>query len=398
MEVRPIRPIEKIQVSKIQNIAFSSSRDFSQAQENMEEFQRGFETGRAAFDDQGKMCSCLELIPYKVRFDGHIVSMGGIGGVASLPEERKKRYIRHIFKYCMEEMYEKGYVFSYLYPFSHPYYRKFGYELNMVGIECSIPFSSLGHFEQGGDVRMYTAGMDTTGIITVYNQFIQDKNLSVVREEKQWESFFEKDPYKDNVFLYTWYDEEGSAKGYIQYSVKRAEDDEHEHDIKVLEFIWLNTVAFQGILAFLKNFSSHFNKIVWKSPHFVDILSFFPEPYQIEQQLQASGMNRVVNAQKALELMQVPCGNGNITIEIKDEFFTRNSAKYKVIWENGRLEVISGRDESDIICNINEFTQLVTGFSSVSQLNAAKKIELSGNPTMLNHLFAKKDLFLNDYF
>ena len=61
-------------------------------------------------------------------------------------------------------------------------------------------------------------------------------------------------------------------------------------------------------------------------------------------------MNRVVNAQKALELMQVPCGNGNITIEIKDEFFTRNSAKYKVIWENGRLEVISGRDESDIIC------------------------------------------------
>ena len=398
MIIRPIKPEEKIQASKIQSIAFLFTQDFSNAEKNPDEFQRGFETGRAAFDDQGKMCSCMELIPYNVQFNGHIVSMGGIGGVASLPEERTKRYIRHIFESCMEEMYEKGYVFSYLYPFSHPYYRKFGYELNMISVKCNIPFSSLGHFEQEGDVRMYTAGMDTTEIATVYNQFIQDKNLSVVREEKHWKNFFDKDPYKDNVYIYTWYDKDGSAKGYIKYGILSKDGNENDHDIKVNEFIWLNTEAFTGILAFLKNFASHFGNIFWKSPSFVDILSFFPEPYQIEQHIETSGMNRVVNAQKALELLQAPSGSGDITIEIQDEFFTRNSGKYRVMWGNSKLEVISSSDKSDIICNINNFSQLVTGFSSVSQLQTAKKIEVSGDIAVLNKLFPKKDLFLNDFF
>ena len=203
---------------------------------------------------------------------------------------------------------------------------------------------------------------------------------------------------KDNVYIYTWYDKEGSAKGYIKYGILSKDGNENDHDIKVNEFIWLNTEAFTGILAFLKNSASHFGNIFWKSPSFVDFLSFFPEPYQIEQHIETSGMNRVVNAQKALELLQAPSGSGDITIEIQDEFFTRNSGKYRVMWGNSKLEVISSSDKSDIICNINNFSQLVTGFSSVSQLQTAKKIEVSGDIAVLNKLFPKKDLFLNDFF
>ena len=143
MEIRPVKPEEKILTDKIESVAFLIKRDFSvdaDAGIKTGEDADAYKTGRAAFDENGKMCSCLQLIPFDVSFDGGSVPMGGIGGVASLPEEREKSSIRSIFEYSIKEMYEKGYVFSYLYPFSPSFYRKFGYELNMNVIIYNIPF------------------------------------------------------------------------------------------------------------------------------------------------------------------------------------------------------------------------------------------------------------------
>jgi predicted acetyltransferase len=398
VEIRPIKPAERIQLSKIQGIAFLFTQDFSEYEQNPEKFEKGYETGRAAFDDSGKMCSGLELIPYHVRFDGNTVPMGGIGGVASLPEERKKRYIRKVFEYCTEEMYEKGVVFSYLYPFSHEYYRKFGYELNLTGIECAVPFSSLSHFRQTGDVRMFVPGMETSDIISVYRQFIQDKNLSVVREQKHWERFFGKDPFKTNIFLYVWYDGEGVAKGYFQYSVERNEKNRQEQNMKIHEFIWLNGEAFAGMLAFLNGFYPQFRNLFLRLPHFADILSFFPEPYKVEQHIRTQGMNRVVNVRKALQLMKAPSGSGEAVIEVEDPFFPRNSGRYLVVWEDGKSGVAESDREPDMICSVNDLSQLITGFATVSQLHTAGRIEAKRGFDRLDKLFAKKKLFLNDHF
>jgi predicted acetyltransferase len=398
MEVRPIKPEERIYLSKIQSIAFEFTRDFSEYDQNPEKFQKGFETGRAAFDDSGKMCSGMELIPYQVRFDGNTVQMGGIGGVVTLPEERRKGYIRKVFEYVMEEMYEKGYVFSYLYPFSHEYYRKFGYELNMANMECTLPFSVFGSLKPAGTVRMFVPGMDTTDITTVYNQYIQDKNLSVVREQRHWDRFFEKDPYKTNVFLYVWYDEEGRAKGYFQYSVDKSDKTRMEPDMRVHEFVWLDGEAFTGMIAFLNQFASRFHNLLFKMPQFENILPFLPEPYKVEQQIRTQGMNRVVNVRKALELMKVPCGSGEAVIEVNDYFFAKNTAKYLVSWESGKSSVCVTDKAPDLVCGINHFSQLVTGFLTVPQLRAAGRIEAAGDMNKLNKLFVPKSLFLGDFF
>ena len=72
--------------------------------------------------------------PYRMIFDGSEAKMGG-SAVSPHFRKKGKKYIRNIFEYAMNEMYEDGYIFSYLYPFSHVYYRKFGYELNMTTIK-----------------------------------------------------------------------------------------------------------------------------------------------------------------------------------------------------------------------------------------------------------------------
>lgn len=396
MTIRPIKPEEKIMKSKIQSIAFMFSQDFSTAAKNPEEFQKDYETGRGAFDENGKMCSCLDLIPYTVQYDGKSVTMGGIGGVASLPEEREKRYIRHIFESIMNEMYDRGDVFSYLYPFSFIYYRKFGYELNMRLRIYTFPVSSLKQFKQIGSVRLFQEDRDRTEIESVYAAFIANKNLAVNRTDKLWNKFLEKDPYKDTVYLYLWYNAEKKLKGYIQYRVERIPG--AKSNLHVQEFIWLDNEAFRGLLSFMGGLTAQAEKMIWRAPDFVDLLPVFQDPYEVKQEIITFGMNRIVNVSKAFEGMLTPDGSGEVTVGVKDEFFSRNSGNYTLSWENGRHEISLNKKSPDLTCDIQALTQLITGFTTPDLLRFAGRIDLTGKEESLKKLFKPKELYINDYF
>ena len=74
------------------------------------------------------MMSTFTVSDFTVQFDGSPCQLGGIGGVATLPQYRRRGGIRACFREALPDMYGSGYDFSYLYPFSTAYYRKFGYE------------------------------------------------------------------------------------------------------------------------------------------------------------------------------------------------------------------------------------------------------------------------------
>lgn len=393
-----ITPDERIQFSKIQSISFLFPRDYSKYEDNPKELQDNYETVRAVFNDDGVMCSGLELHPYRVYFDGNFVKTGGIRGVATLPSERNKGYVRKLFEYIMEEMYEKGYVFSYLFPFSYSYYRKFGYELNMNIVQCILPFSSLNHFRQFGKMELFLPHMDSSHIKSIYNQYIQGKNLALDLQS-HWSMFHKEDPYASNIYLYTWYDKEGKAKGYLQYAIDRSDKSSSKPDMKLKEIIWLNGDAFRGMMAFLNSFASQFRNLIFMIPDHEDISLYFPEQKEIQQQIQAYGANRVVNVKKALKLMKTPAGSGKITIEIKDDFFPRNTGRYLIEWENGDKMVTSGRkEEPGLICGVHHLSQLITGYRTAAQLQMAGHIEVLDEIEVLNSLFPKKDLYILDVY
>ena len=400
MEVRAVKPEEVVHFYQIQSIAYLYTQDFSGYEKEPNKFQGGYENVRAVFDDSGKLCAGLVLNPFSMHFDGSTVMMGGIGGVATLPEERRKGYVRSLFKSCVEEMYDKGYIFSYLFPFSYAYYKKFGYELSMTDVEYTLPFSALNHLKQTGNVQMFKPGMDTADVIRIYDQYTAGKNFSIAREEKNWKGFFSKDPNKNNVFTYIWYTKEGTAKGYLQCSIDRSDHSSKEPNMRMNELVWLSTEALSGMLAFMQNFSSQFHKLIIRIPHFEDLMPFFPEPYQLEQRIKAHGMNRVINVKKALELMRIPSGKGELAIEVHDDFFPRNTGKYLITWKEDQSKVTFDPEEreSDLICDVTCFSQLVTGFKTVSQLSDMGSVKVKGDTKGLNKLFTKTQLFSNDFF
>ena len=122
MEIRPIKPEQH---STRSDYCFYVQKGLQQGRKRggapggtQQLVNNGYKTGRAAFDDNGKMCSCFDLIPYRMIFDGSEAKMGKDRRCRLTSGRKGKEVIRNIFEYAMNEMYEDGYIFSYLYPFA----------------------------------------------------------------------------------------------------------------------------------------------------------------------------------------------------------------------------------------------------------------------------------------
>ena len=94
MLVRPITKEERLQSAQLFAIAFESPfdpNDLTPFAENPCIW--------AAFDEEsGEMMSTVYVTDYRVQFDGDRYKMGGIGGVASLPQYRRAGGIRACFQ------------------------------------------------------------------------------------------------------------------------------------------------------------------------------------------------------------------------------------------------------------------------------------------------------------
>lgn len=82
--------------------------------------------GLAVFEDGKPQSSCaVHTMSENVR--GKVYPMGGVGGVATLPQGRRKGYVRNMMSYGFELMREQGMVISTLYPFRESFYERLGY-------------------------------------------------------------------------------------------------------------------------------------------------------------------------------------------------------------------------------------------------------------------------------
>ncbi len=397
MPIRKIKPEEKIMASKIFSIGFAWQLDLNSAEKNPEESQKGYEFVRAFFNEQGKMCSFLNSIPYEMRFSGHTVKMGGIGGVSSLPEERKNGNIRSLFYYSLEEMYKNDFAFSFLYPFSNTYYRQFGYESCYKRLYATIPLESFKAFPKTGNVKHYLPNQDSKSVEAikgVYDQFIQDKNLSIVRNDFLWKGLIDVEPYKTRQYTYIWYDDKGIPKSYIIFEAVG----DGTYDMEVKELIWLDYESLIGILGFLQNFSPLYKNFKCSFPEYLNLHIIFPEPIAIKSEILVSGMNRIVNMEKTLKLMDYPKEEGSLAILVDDPFLKWNCGTFLVTWDSNGVEVVKKDCPPDLSCSIQVITQLVTGYTSIEDYMGREDVKVFNNADTLAAVFNKKHLFINDFF
>ena len=161
----------------------------------------------AAFEDDDRtMMATFCVLPWRANFDGHEVVMGGIGGVATLPQYRRGGAIRRCFEAALSDMYARGMALSYLYPFSNAFYRRFGYELACDEARWRVKLSLLPSLDAPGRWAMQEKGADLTADIRAVDGARNRRyNCAVLAGDTEY-GWTGEDPFVTRNYTFVYYD------------------------------------------------------------------------------------------------------------------------------------------------------------------------------------------------
>lgn len=322
-------------------------------------------------------------------FDDQLIDLSGIGGVCSLPEYRNIGCIKEIFKVFLKGAYEQGQIISSLYPFSHYFYRKYGYDTVAIRNEVTISSTALAEYKFNGTATMYEEGMDTSSYEALYNEFIKNYNLMSPRKKESWSYHLPKNVFKEMRYAYLLNENNKD----ISYLIIR--NAQGSGKICVDEAVWTSKEGFNAILGFLARFTSRNEKIELHLPTNIDLNKIInsKQSSSIESNTRYGFMVRVINCQKALEMMHKN-DDTSFIIKISDSFIEQNNKTFKVT----KNSVTETAEMPDVICSIQNFSQLYMGACSVDELLLKSDFEILNNQEQIKKVFTKKPVFINTYF
>lgn len=248
----------------------------------------------------------------------------------------------------------------------------------------------------------YRRGGDFTPLLTVYNAFYADHNLSAVRET--YDKGLEKaNLWNDKRYVFVWYNNENQPRGLmITHKIE-------EGGVTYLDcthtfqspggFLACDAEAFNGLLFFAKSaFSSDYEKLRFTVPSDMHLEQLIGENTRTFCSVFPNGMLRVVNVERVLE--NCACrGTGEITLRIEDDIITENNGTWRLHFAPGEQNKVENTDAvPDLILNIRAFSALITGARAAADIPWMPDVRLLRQaPTVPNVFYLKKcsmmDLF-----
>ena len=389
MEIRLLKENEKIRAAEIAVISFHQRVEDLEKAKN--DWGAGVPRHWGAFDDDGTLMAHMLDNQYMSWLDGTPVRNGGIGAVSTLPEYRTEGAVREIFRKLLPAAYVDGEVISTLYPFSHAFYRKFGYETVCWKNVYTFSPAVLRGYTFGGKVRQWKTGDPAEDWTALYNAFASSFNLAVFRDDARMAEHLKGEYYKDRKFSYMLW-ENGRPAAFLIF-----QDIRHDPKaiLEVQNLAWNGPAGFRAILGFLSRFSADYGTIRLFLPRNIELLSLIRSPlaYDIEKTTDQAYMIRVINAAKALEVIRKPEGC-SFVIRISDEIIPENNGTWKVTAGG----VSPTEEEPDLCVSEKALGQLVCGAVSLAEAEYREDTAVRKNRETLERVFIRKPILVEDHF
>ena len=390
MIIRQLKREEKFMAGRISALCFHARED--DLLQKRTEWEADETEDWGAFDENGTLMARIMNNRYTSYVDGKEVQNGGIGAVSTLPEYRNTGAIRRIFEKLLPYAYENGEVISTLYPFSHSFYRKFGYETVCYRNQYKFKPEVLSGYHFDGEVILWEEGQDISDYVALYGQFAPKYNLAVKRDETLMQKEHMKgNIYKDRKFSYL-LRENGQNLAYLLI------EDVYQPEAAFMwveEAVWNSPEGFRAILGFLARFGADYGEIELTLPYDLEFYSIVrsPKAYEIQKTTRQDYMVRVINVKKILETMDKPVGT-DFVIRVKDEQIEQNNSAWHVT--NDAVEETAGAADMEV--SIQAFSQLAAGAVSLEESLLREDLVIHAKEEMLRRMFTRKPIFINEHF
>lgn len=339
--------------------------------------------------EEKTLVSKLHIIPYEIFFDDQKWKMGGIAGVATYPEFRRKGHVKELLRHALQVMNKDGYTVSVLHPFSVPFYRKYGWELLSNQLKSTLFKSDLIQQEETpGTIKRYSDTTKYDDLNTVYEAFASQHAGMLVRPPDLWTRVYEG--YQVAVYFNTL----SQPTGYLMYEI---EDD----NLKVKDFVPLNNEARRGLWNYICQHDSMIKQVEMITTEREPLFYSLHNP-SIKSELIPYGMVRIVSAEAFLK--QYPfCWDQvseEITLQLEDTFAPWNNQTF--LLKNRSVSVLTPSNISQantIKLDINALSTVLFGYKRPNELQQIGAI--SGDEYLLERwekMIPRSQSFIYDYF
>lgn len=400
MIYRKISKEEAKEFAKLSATAFHGKAENQYKDIEKNEYQE--DSIRVIENDEDKFVAGLRLIEMEMYLDGNPVKCGGIGDVSSYPEYRRMGNVSRLFESTFDEMYKNDYVISYLYPFSHPYYRKFGYELCRRKEIVSFETQKIAYSKDGGYVRQHVMESDddlSADIKKVYYEYAKNMNFMVKRKESGWfwDRVLKKDAYSSKAKLYVCYQSDNTPIAYFLYEFEKI--GHYDLKAKIFDMAFVNREAFEVLFRFIYRLAPSIKQVEFSCPSVIKPLEIIDENWEIKLESEAGGMMRIVNVEKAFKAMKMPNTDCSTAIKVTDDNIKENNDVFVVDIVGGKTSV--KRDSNakvDLECSIHILSQLVCGFRTLEEVMYKDDVRVNDKKNILKSIFVKKLIHTQDFF
>lgn len=356
MIVRQTRPEDTAALNALFAVAFETTPDKGPAQEDDGDIRHW-----GAFSEEGELMSSLSVTPFSVRFDGEACPMAGVGAVQTLPPYRRKGGVAACFQKALPALYADGFLFSYLYPFSTAFYRRFGYESCVTRLACRLDLAQLRLPPSEGCFCLATKEAPLTDAIRDVDWVWEGRwNMEVVHGDGDYDWLSKLDPLATREYLYVCF---GADGGPLSYTAFRTEQEPDGRTLRCSRFRFVNREGFYALLGVFQSLAADHRFAAFSLPA-DPALPYLMGEWSLGAaafSLQPAGMVRVVNAEEVLRRAAYR-GSGQLRLGIRDGLIPENDGVFTVRFENGRaVQVEKTTEAPDAILSIAAFSALIAG-------------------------------------
>ncbi len=207
-----------------------------------------------AFDND-RMVGTMGVIPFTLQMNGRAMSAGGVTGVGTLPELRRRGVLRQVMTSGLELMRDRGQSIAILWASMGAIYQRFGYgrASGFVGYRFD---PRDGRLERGptpsGSCSLLPRAEAEPIIRDVYQSFLAPRNLMLHRTDFFWDSDLREQDHKPrHIVVYR--NGHGEATGYAIYTTedKESSGPGPSQELSVKDFIALDVDAFAGLWQYI---------------------------------------------------------------------------------------------------------------------------------------------------
>lgn len=320
-------------------------------------------------ETEGQLVSSLICTPGPISCGGDIVTHSAVGAVGTIPEFRNRGCAGFMMAETVRYLRSRGHHTSSLWPFSYPYYRKFGWEVGAERRRYSGKPDAFKVVGNGSEVR-HAYPDDLPAIRSAFNHLASRYSCFTVRDTAWWDGLLveadivlDGNPAQPDGRRRIACIGDGELKGYASYAINTKDD---ENNLHVDELAAESPSAAAALIARISEEPADVMSI--HTPADDLLLQQLDDPRSIDSRLEPGHQFRAIDPSAALASRTGQRGvSGRLEFELTDPVFTEGW-KFTVEMDDGEISVSQDAATERFSTSVEMFARMFSGYARPVQV------------------------------